>query len=213
MQIGNKNYEGLYVTQEYGSIINDTYAQQVKELIKKKGKIIDIGANLGINSILFAQEIPHTEFLCFEPTRHISEMASKNLQVADIPHKMYNVALSNFNGTSGFNFSDSHQTNKINAEATNYIVDVHTLDYYNIDDVSLIKIDVEGHEVQVLEGASNTIKKNKPVILLEYHKEADSNNLFFTINNLGYDCIFFENGGVFIPNTINQIILIDRDGQ
>jgi len=37
------------------------------------------------------------------------------------------------------------------------------------DDISLIKIDVEGHEINVLEGGEETIKRHKPDILIELH--------------------------------------------
>ena len=44
---------------------------------------------------------------------------------------------------------------------------MNTLDKYNFKNISIIKIDVEGHEINVLNGALNTILKNKPKILIE----------------------------------------------
>ena len=42
-----------------------------------------------------------------------------------------------------------------------------TLDSYNFTDVDIIKIDVEGYELQVLEGALNTIAQNRPIVQIE----------------------------------------------
>jgi len=46
-------------------------------------------------------------------------------------------------------------------------IDQHTLDSYEFDDVDIIKIDVEGYELLVLEGATDTIQRNRPVVQVE----------------------------------------------
>jgi len=46
-------------------------------------------------------------------------------------------------------------------------IDVTTLDSYKLKNISMIKIDVEGHEEEVLKGAVDTIKKNHPIIFVE----------------------------------------------
>jgi len=50
---------------------------------------------------------------------------------------------------------------------------------------SIIKIDVEGHELQTLEGAKNTIEKHKPMILIEIHDFENSEIPKF-LESLGY---------------------------
>jgi hypothetical protein len=51
-------------------------------------------------------------------------------------------------------------------------IPVTTLDSYNFDDITMIKIDVENHENEVLRGGMKTIIKNKPIIFVEnlYHE-------------------------------------------
>ena len=46
-------------------------------------------------------------------------------------------------------------------------IDQRTLDSYQFEDVDIIKIDVEGYELLVLEGASDTISRNRPIIQIE----------------------------------------------
>ena len=46
-------------------------------------------------------------------------------------------------------------------------IDVVKLDNFNLSDISLIKIDVENHENEVLQGSKQTILTNKPIIVLE----------------------------------------------
>jgi FkbM family methyltransferase len=56
---------------------------------------------------------------------------------------------------------------KVNTGYQRVQVPQHTLDSYNFTDVDIIKIDVEGYELQVLEGAVNTIAQNRPIIQIE----------------------------------------------
>jgi FkbM family methyltransferase len=46
-------------------------------------------------------------------------------------------------------------------------INVITLDSLNLDNISMIKIDVENHENEVLEGAKQTILRNKPIVFIE----------------------------------------------
>lgn len=56
---------------------------------------------------------------------------------------------------------------KINTGYQRVQVPQHTLDSYSFTDVDIIKIDVEGYELQVLEGAVNTIAQNRPIVQIE----------------------------------------------
>lgn len=55
-----------------------------------------------------------------------------------------------------------------NAERnTELLVEVRPLDAYNLDGITFLKADVEGHELDLLIGARETIRRNRPVVLLE----------------------------------------------
>ena len=64
-------------------------------------------------------------------------------------------------------------------------VRIGTLDALAIEDVSLIKIDVEGHEVEVLKGAGETLKRNRPVIIIEV-QEHNQNEVGALLEALDY---------------------------
>ncbi len=63
-------------------------------------------------------------------------------------------------------------------------VSIITLDSINTESVSLIKIDVEGHEVEVLKGALQTLKCNRPVVIIEIQQQNidEVNALFDELN-------------------------------
>ena len=61
---------------------------------------------------------------------------------------------------------------------------VTTLDSFNLKNINFIKIDVEGYELKLLEGAYNTIEKNKPLIFIE--KKTNYENLKNFLYDLNY---------------------------
>ncbi|MCF8474648.1 MAG: FkbM family methyltransferase [Emcibacter sp.] len=81
------------------------------------------------------------------------------------------------------------------------------LDDLNIENIGFIKIDVEGHEQSVLEGASHTIKKFHPTMLIEAnntHLPDATNKLFKWAEDNNYKVFFMENNNIrasseFIP--------------
>jgi FkbM family methyltransferase len=68
------------------------------------------------------------------------------------------------------------------------VVRTATLDSFDLHDVSLIKVDVEGHEAAVLRGARQTIGRELPALIveMEIRHGADVPSLIATIQNLGY---------------------------
>jgi FkbM family methyltransferase len=75
-----------------------------------------------------------------------------------------------------------------------------TIDSLNINEVSLIQLDIEGHELETLKGAINTIKKFKPILMVEITSNEEETIKF--IENLGYkinDVFGFEKNYIFVP--------------
>jgi FkbM family methyltransferase len=61
------------------------------------------------------------------------------------------------------------------------------LDSFNLENISFIKIDVEGYEMEVIRGALETIKKNKPTMIIEIFNDPEKLNKINEIAAIGYD--------------------------
>ena len=83
------------------------------------------------------------------------------------------------------------------------------LDNFNFSNkISFIKIDVEGHETEVIKGSEATIKKNKPILLVEIEEKYTLKKVIDTlnyINSLGYNSFYFKDNTLNSTNTLNDL--------
>jgi FkbM family methyltransferase len=147
-----------------------------KRLSKSSNTIIDIGANTGVYSLISGAVNPSASIYAFEPLVYKKLEDNVNLNTFNI--KPCNIAISNSNGQAKFftdstDFSYTASLNKDHQAQSNKLsiaVETKTLDRF-CDEKSLfpdlVKIDVERHEPEVIEGFMNTIKKHYPTMLIE----------------------------------------------
>jgi len=131
---------------------------------------IDIGANVGFWSMHFCKLFSHVE--CFEPVEKFRDCFDRNMAGLE-NWTMHAVALGEMemqwpvvHGTPTHS-GDTYLDPNYDGESDATMVDVRTLDSYNIKEVSLIKVDCEGYELFILKGAKETILKSKPTIIVE----------------------------------------------
>jgi FkbM family methyltransferase len=146
--------------------------------------IFDIGANIGTFTTWMAKAFPKGKIHSFEPQRAVFQMLSGNAAINNLYNVYtYNIGLGKENTIVEFEEPNYFEKNDfgtfslvqdIITEKTNnkIVVQINTLDwffeYYKIPKVHLLKIDVEGMDLDVLIGGSNTIKKYLPIIFIEH---------------------------------------------
>lgn len=146
---------------------------------------LDIGANIGNHSIYFKKYFK--KVIAFEPIIKTFNILKLNVS------NYKNIEIKNF-GLSSSNGTFYMETNKTNIGGSRIVKDNtnsgESFDFFVLDDlkiegnVGLIKIDVEGHEYEVLKGSEKLIKNNYPIILFELNK-----NDFVNGKSLVYDLL------------------------
>ena len=144
------------------------------------------------------------KILAFEPDPENIKLLEKTLNQANLPNlEIFNCALSNRVGEVSF-FQDNltSATGSVAGKEKPWIeqylkgfaneirVKTETLDSFLLEDKtpSLVKIDVEGHEVNVLQGGKNTLAKAKPLLIIESFPPKQSTVLSL-LHELGYRSI------------------------
>jgi FkbM family methyltransferase len=168
-----------------------TYEHAIFELFKPKQQdiFIDIGAHIGRYSLIAAKRVGSWgRVISIEAHPENFEILMKNIAL----NRLYNVTAVNSVVTSekgkaklyqsghdqGFTIYNTIMTQRATASEDFLEVEANTLDNIleskNIKEVNWIKIDVEGAELEVLKGASKTLKSNQDLTLLvEVHGEAN----------------------------------------
>jgi FkbM family methyltransferase len=169
------------------------------QVLSPKSCCIDIGCHKGQFLTEYMNCAPKGTHFAFEPIPYLYEQLLKNFQSA----KIYNYALSDKSGETSFYvlpdkpaLSGLNRRETIQQELTREKITVRT---ERLDDVippelkfDYIKIDVEGAEGLVISGALNTIKRNKPYIVIEHGE--DSSLLFGISSEDIYEMLVTECG-------------------
>jgi FkbM family methyltransferase len=187
------------------SIINwsiDNFSSQDKAFI-------DIGAHMGHYTCNWAWKSKHVYSFECSPKSFNYLCANIALQEQNYNVTKYNVALSNKEGIMKYYIRDPKdgggngicKLDHDDTKNTPYIeVPTKTLDSFKLRNIGFIKIDVEGHEKEVLEGAIETLKENNyPKFMFESWSPGKENDgipstrlrseLFSFIESLGYKII------------------------
>jgi FkbM family methyltransferase len=161
-----------------------------QEILEDDYTVVDVGGHMGFHTVNFAKKAKHV--YTFEPQTKLYNQILGNVFLNELDEKVtcFNVGLGETCKTSSFENLDKHNSLNWNAgwtfEVINYggralddnleagDIEIHTLDSFNISP-DLIKIDVEGYELKMLQGGLVTITKNLPIILFEsfeIHRES-----------------------------------------
>ena len=151
---------------------------------------IDIGANIGNHSLYFSDYF--RKVYSFEPNPRTFKVLLINAELTN-NIECFNYGLSDEAKTATLSinkFNIGGATISETSEGILQTIELKTLDSKkDIDNVMLIKIDVEGHEYNAINGARNVIQRDNPIIIFEQHISDFKNGespVLILLNELGY---------------------------
>lgn len=195
----------------------------IRDFLSKDAVVFDIGANVGTFLYQFENKLNHKYIYGFEPNKKLNTRLKRLFPQM----KIYSVALSDENTTAEFKVpvikgktvasrGTLNTSYKEKGEEKSYteIVDVVKLDDWiksnPVERLDFIKIDVEGNEMKTLTGGKNTIRKFKPVLMVEMEQRHHQNPIWKEIEEVeswGFEAHYL-NRGTFIPELLTEEILL-----
>jgi FkbM family methyltransferase len=155
-----------------GQLKNELNA--IFDVLKSHRRAIDIGANIGVYSCAFSKHFDHVE--AFEPNASCTSM------LADLGRsrggiEIHHLGLSDSDriaelyvpveGESEVEAVGLASVNDPGGNRAVYSISLRRLDDFGFKEVDLIKIDVEGHEWEAIQGGIETIRRERPVLFIE----------------------------------------------
>jgi len=164
---------------ERGIFEADT-TRRAQRLVQPGMHILDVGANFGYFTVLFAQLVgPRGHVWAFEPSRHYRDRLRGHLEANHLEDRVTVVP---------YGLSDREESARLHigeCSATLHPMDNHPVGHeervelrrlddvareLNIDEVDLIKVDIDGHEPAFLRGAQELIRVRRPIMIVEFYQ-------------------------------------------
>lgn len=190
----------------------------VRNLVAAGDTVVDIGANIGDYTVFLSRYTGNTgKVYSIEPipvTYRVLSKIAERLKLHNVV--LFNCALSEKNGRAVMevptyrsgdeNFYQARIIDiaKQHAARRHFEVEVKTLDSLLLmacDRIDFIKIDVEGHELQVLRGARELLQKFKPALLIEISGDPDdglstASRVVHELEQKGYAPFWYDGVGL-----------------
>lgn len=199
--------QDIYLTGEFEA----TTSNIVKRLLKPGDAAVDVGANIGYFSLLFSQCVSDTgRVFSYEPVPALVSKLKRNLELNQVRNvSISNLALSDREGTASF-FAGPEDNTGLSSlreprqSSGSFEVRLAPFDGLVEDcaKVTLVKIDVEGAELQVLRGMEHLLRVTRPNLLVEVtdsflREMGDSaTSLLQYVGQFGYVCYVIGDGRV-----------------
>ncbi len=201
----------------------------IEKNVKEKQVVFDIGANVGFLTLTFSKQVKKNgKVFAFEPEPNNYKKLQENISLNNFKNiSLNNFAVSSINDRLKLYLSDdnnfgTHSLVNERINSTNFvIVDTKKIDDFvfqnNIIKIDWIKIDVEGAELDVINGAKKVLSDLKPNLIIEVisenmKKRGLSSILFkkMMLDEFGYFPFLIDNSGNIKDDLLNNENISDN---
>ena len=157
----------------------------MSQFVEPGDTVLDIGANIGTTVISLSKRVGATgKVYAFEPQQLMSQCLNANLVLNNIKNvDVFSLAVSSETGWVLLNdqeLSDAGRYGSVGISIDGTPAQAIHLNEFPTDKCSFVKIDVEGHEWNIVQGGDKFLVQHQPVVYLEAKKELDGTQKYLT---------------------------------
>jgi FkbM family methyltransferase len=157
------------------------------------GTVVDVGAGYGDYAVLIGRLPAVREVVALEPTPHPAQRAREFVAANGAKVRIVEAAGGKASGRMQLGAAGTEALSVLSDSGT-IDVAVVAIDDLGLDKVDFIKIDVEGAEIDVLEGGRKTLARDHPRIAIEVHSKALAGQVHQLLTGLGYTLAYHDHG-------------------
>jgi len=165
----------------------------LSQIVKPGMTVVEVGTNIGPHTVGLARACAPGPLFAFEPQPRVFQILCANLVLNNIANAFaYPEALGDEEGEVTvpiIDYSSPHNFGGVDVRAAGepgIKVRLRRLDSLDLTACDLLKVDVEGFELQVIRGARETIARHRPTLYLENDRAAHQGDLISLIADMGY---------------------------
>lgn len=176
---------------------------------KEARVILDIGANTGAYSLIASSVNPDAKIIAFEPLPKAIEYFKKNCELNRVEIVLYEKALSNFEGEAvvylegmedfAYAVAVNRKLQEPDHKTRELLIQTTTLrkviEEQGLETIDLIKIDVEGHEAEVLETVKDYLELWSPIVLIEILTDGTARRIEEIVRKVDYHYFNIDESG------------------
>lgn len=199
----------MYITPRFqshyqGNAYETLSTNLFSRFVKPGHVVVDIGAHYGYYSLLAAQN--DATVFSFEPVQENFEILKKNISLNNLDTiQAHNIALSNIVGEKTFNVAEASDSSSFYDHPLTHTIEKRVVQTISLDsfspgqNVDFVKIDTEGHELEVLDGMKDIIHSNPNIkLLIEFNPKClrvagkNPSDLLVWLSQKDFDIFFLD---------------------
>ena len=211
----------LFCTFEDLSVLWEVFVEEVYRFSMRPKVVVDVGAHIGIFTLYVKKVFPKSQVIAIEPCPLSFRLLKLNIRINNLSDIIVvPCALSSSRGYitlySGLGWREASTTKLEFAThfaeygKTTLKVSTTTLDDLArsicVTSIDLIKIDVEGAELDVLKGGGKTLTRTKELVIAAYHTPTEADEIEVFLRGHGFNVRRYLAGGATYIYAVNTLL-------